>query len=82
MYLQNQQQAQRYQKLLVRLFTEQKVQQAQQEQVSGVHTVQMKLVQHPPQIPGDTLRAAGKGRKGEGELPAGGGWLWSIGASS
>ena len=53
--LQNEQKSQRYQKLLVGVLLEQEEQDHQQQQVSRIHAVQMKLVQQVPEKAGKAV---------------------------
>ena len=64
--LKNQQQSQGYQQLLVCVFPEQEKQQNQKQKISGVHMVQVKLVQDVLQKTGETVgrpAAASAGRR-------------------
>lgn len=53
--LQYQQQSQSYQQLLIRILPEKEKQQGQQQHISGIHMVQMKLIQKMPQEPGKAV---------------------------
>ena len=63
-HLQDQQQAQGHQQLFIRALPEEEEEDGQQQQVPGIHTAQVKLVQQMPEQAAEAVRPilAGGGR--------------------